>query len=122
VVTGYPLFDRAPTPPALPAPAPAVPAERLAAAQDAADHADREHGGAWAADAMRHLLDFASRAPAPWLAEDALATAIASGLPEPPDRRAWGAVVSTAARRGLIRRVEFRLDHYGSPKSRWSIA
>jgi len=101
-----------------------VPPERRAAAEAAAAHADREAADYWSAEALGFLYAFAA-APArtgPWLAEDVIRHATERGLAEPPDRRAWGAVVATAARRKLIVRAGFRTDAYGSPKSLWRIA
>jgi len=40
-------------------------------------------------------------------------------LPYPHDSRAYGSVLRNAAKSGLIRRVGYRADSYGSPKSLW---
>jgi len=40
-------------------------------------------------------------------------------LPQPHDSRAYGSVLRNAAKSGLIRRVGYKADRWGSPKSLW---
>lgn len=55
-----------------------------------------------------------------FLAEDFVRYAtLRFGLPEPPDRRAFGGVIRRSARAGKIIRLEYRLDAYCSPKAVW---
>jgi hypothetical protein len=40
-------------------------------------------------------------------------------MPMPHDNRAFGSVVSRAAKLGKIQRVNYRPDKFASPKSEW---
>ena len=72
----------------------------------AADHADRVASG-WTDKAYGILLAFSSACSHPFAAEDVRREAAAAGLEEPPDPRAWGAVLQAASRDGLLVRVGF---------------
>jgi len=91
--------------------------------QCAADHADRESEG-WTDRAYVFLVDYvaANRGRA-FMAEDVRASAEAEGLPPPPDNRAWGSVVSRAARLRIIKRIGYGAQKsvtcHCSPKSIW---
>jgi len=69
----------------------------------AVDHADAVVHS-WSDRAGELLLEYAAQR-GPWMVEDLREWARASGLPSPPDGRAWGAVVRRAARAGSIVRV-----------------
>lgn len=68
-------------------------------------------GDAWAQLARHELLRYADAqrlaetdgVPAPWLAEEFVDWFRAAGNPLPPDKRAFGAVITRAKRDGLIR-------------------
>lgn len=98
-----------------------VPSFRREAAQSAAEHADRATGDDWQARAADALMRFARLAlgTGEFKAEEALAFALGSGLPAPPDKRAWGAVVQSAAHAGRLTRVGYERDKFGSPKAVW---
>jgi hypothetical protein len=91
--------------------------------QRAADHADRESEG-WSDLAYGFLVDYvaANRGRA-FMAEDVRSRAEAEGLPAPPDNRAWGSVISRAARRRIINRIGYgaqkSVSCHCSPKSIW---
>lgn len=79
----------------------------------------------WPQHAMAWLTKVALRGQ-PFMAEDVWTEAEAAGLPSPPDRRAWGAVFSRAAKSGFIKRVGFapmKQRHcHANPKSVWQIS
>lgn len=68
-------------------------------------------GDEWAQLARHELQRFAARQrlaetdgePAPWLAEEFIAWFAEQGNPLPPDKRAFGAVITRARRDGIIR-------------------
>lgn len=100
-------------------------AEAKRAAEDgmerAASRAERTTPG-WRDEALALLVRFAALdAGGPFLGEEARAFAYTSGLPKPPDERAWGAIFNAAARRGLIARAGFApaTSSHGSPKPLW---
>ena len=69
----------------------------------AGDHADREHEE-WrvtAAKLLETYAEFQVRGK-PFLIEDATTFAYGSGLPQPPDGRAWGAAARLAKSKGYI--------------------
>lgn len=71
------------------------------------NHANRVESE-WSGMALGLLLAFAkARYPAAFLVEEARAYAEANGLPEPPDRRSWGAIPRRA-------RAKRRLEVCGS--------
>ena len=74
--------------------------------QTALAHAVDLNGDAWREVAMGWVQTFAQRGQE-FRIEQARAAAEASGLPQPPSNRAWGAIASVALRRGLIRRVRW---------------
>lgn len=76
----------------------------------------------WGDLAYNYLLDYARR-HGDFLIEDVRASA-AGYVPEPPELRAWGAVINKAARRGLIRKVGYKLAKSSncSPKCLWRAA
>ena len=71
----------------------------------AADHS----GDNWQAEAYHALLMFLQRTQHDFTAESVRDWAtILVRVAEPPDRRAWGAVMMKAAKRGLIKRAGYR--------------
>lgn len=86
----------------------------------AVEHADIVQVG-WSEAAMICLLDYADIIGRPFMVEEVRA---ASGLPAPPDGRAWGAVVQRAARSGAISRVGYAPAKSSnlSPKCLWVLA
>lgn len=84
--------------------------------QRAADHAD----DAWRERAIGYVRLHAA-VHAEFLAEDVRAVAEHDGLPPPPDGRAWGSVMQTAARRGIVKRVGYAPARSSnlSPKVLW---
>jgi hypothetical protein len=89
--------------------------------RDSVEHADREISG-WSDWAMWALLEYADNALGTFLTEDVRAFARAGGLPDPPDGRAWGAVMRRAAKAGYIKSVGYRAARSSnlSPKVLWS--
>ena len=86
----------------------------------ALDHAERVEDG-WSARACALVVEFKRTQSDPWLMEQAVSYAQQQGLPRPPDKRAWGAIVKGLERAKRITRVpgQFRPDSYGSPKALW---
>lgn len=66
-----------------------------------ADHAERVADG-WKARARGYLLEFLATNPGEFLGEQMREFAELRGMDFPPDGRAWGAVLQSAARAGLI--------------------
>ena len=83
----------------------------------AVDHADRV-SHAWSVLAYQMLIDYL-RYDGPFLAEEYVAWAKDGGIPDPPDNRAFGAIIQRAARAGLIVKAGYREDRYCSPKTLW---
>jgi hypothetical protein len=81
-------------------------------AESAASHAERVAPG-WREQALDAVRLHATRH------ERFLAEHVALPVPSTADRRAMGAIMPEAARRGWIKRDGFALDSYGSPKSSW---
>lgn len=115
-----------------------VPPERIAAAHAAAAHADYEAAAhamiaktvadaemaliygpepTWTERALAHVEHYAAMHKGfECMAEDIRMAAVGD-LADPPDQRAWGAVIRSALRKGLIHKTDqFRLDLHGSPK------
>jgi hypothetical protein len=79
----------------------------------------------WINAAVEHVVFFGrERGDAGFLMEDAAQHAYANGLPQPSEKRAWGALPRKMAKEEPGRRLErlrFETDGYGSPKSVWRI-
>lgn len=77
----------------------------------------------WTQTASEYLQQFAWRQHRldTWLMEDARAWAYAEGLAQPPDARAWGAVVRKVEASGLIEACGYApaKSSNGSPKVQW---
>jgi hypothetical protein len=88
--------------------------------KSAVEHADRV-SHAWSALAFMFVQQYASRRTEGerFLTEDIVKAASEWGVTDPPDRRAWGAVINRAVRAGFIVRDGYREDRYCSPKSLW---
>lgn len=84
----------------------------------AVDHADRV-SHAWSVLAYTYIVSWAKGHGEPFLAEEAIASALEFGVPKPPDNRAFGAIIQRAARAGLIVKAGYREDRYCSPKTLW---
>jgi hypothetical protein len=93
-------------------------ARRDVGMQRAVDHADRVTDG-WREIAISHVDDYA-RKHAVFLAEDVIADADGK-VPEPPSRKAWGAVMQRAAREGTIEKAGYAPARTSncSPKVLW---
>jgi hypothetical protein len=85
--------------------------------QRAAEHA----GIRWQRLARGFLLEFLSRPIGTFLAEDVRCFAEIRGLESPPDGRAWGAVLQSAAREKLIEKAGYGAARSSnlSPKVLW---
>lgn len=68
--------------------------------QQAVDHAERVHDG-WKNEAYTFLLKFC-RMHEHFISEDVSDAHEAAGLPQPPTKRAWGALYQKAAREGYM--------------------
>lgn len=92
-------------------------------AQAAADHADRVTAGDWSGQAWDFFVRWAtSRKGASFQGED-VRIAAKGVVPEPPEPRAWGAILVKAAKARLISRVGYAPvkdpKSHGNPKSVW---
>lgn len=87
----------------------------------AVDHADAVDPS-WSDVAMEYVKVFARRG-CEFMGEDVRTYAQERGMPEPPDRRAWGAVLVRAAKRGLIKRLRYEPckdpRSHASPSAVW---
>lgn len=97
-------------------------AREAAAARDAGialaiDHADRKEPG-WSDEAFAVLEKFVAKARRQgedFTSEQVRDYSESSGLPEPPDHRAWGGVFVRAVRAGLIEHAGF--DTSANPRA-----
>lgn len=91
--------------------------------QRAADHANAVESE-WTGQALGMLLAFVADRETPFLIEEVRAYAEARGLPEPPDKRSWGAVARRAAAKKRIVKDGFgeAASSNRSPKVRWRAA
>ena len=102
--------------------------EAIAGAETAASHADRVLED-WTDRAYQFLIDSRNEyvlRGMTFMTEDIRIAAEQAGLPPPPDRRAWGAVVLRARKRNVIHVAGFapvkdRRSH-GGPKYVWRFA
>src|SRR5690348_6972445 len=88
-----------------------------------ADHANAVEES-WTARALKMVRTFIITHRDPFLTEQVRGFAEKQGLPTPPDARAWGHVISTAARKGYIDKVGYApaLSSNHSPKVQWRAA
>lgn len=77
----------------------------------ASEHANSQHIG-WTERALNFVRTFPARE---FMTEDVREFAYSNGLPHPPDDRAWGTVITTARRQGLI--VHDRYAAVDNPKA-----
>lgn len=98
-----------------------IPPERIEAAKDAAEHADRVHTE-WQEQALYYVKQFAiANSGSEFQCADIRIAAANSGLPPSPDERAWGAIVIKAVSLGLIIKTgKMKTDAYGSYKQVYS--
>jgi hypothetical protein len=91
-----------------------------AAAKASADRADREIDE-WTDKAVALFVEYASKAPSPFLTEAARQYAESTGLSNPPDSRAWGHVAKRCQKDGLTVSAGFgsAKSSNGSPKVLW---
>lgn len=74
-------------------------------AQRAVDHAERKHPG-WYDQATEFVRQYALDHHE-FMCEAARRFAEARGIAPPPDKRAWGSVMTRAARAGYVRKIGF---------------
>lgn len=74
----------------------------------AEEHANRKISG-WSNAATSYLKGFLSIHSEPFLAEEVREYAKVNGLEDAPSQRAWGGVMTRAARAGIIKNIGFRL-------------
>jgi hypothetical protein len=92
---------------------------------DAAEHADRKTPGVatWQERAAALLDEWRIDGPLEFQADQFVQYAITRGLPEPPDRRAFGAVIVRASRKGVLEHAGYAAGtnkrHHGNPKTVW---
>lgn len=94
-------------------------------------------------EGMRHAIDHADSRELNWsnraydlfvqyaclhgefMTEDVREWAEQQGLPQPPDRRAWGAIAAIARRRGVVVHVRYApqksVNAHRAPKSVWRL-
>src|SRR5262249_18380456 len=72
----------------------------------------------WNNEADRALRLFVKTA-GEFLTEDFVQWTLDHSIAQPPDKRAWGAVIHRAPRGGPIFRVGYKTDKYASPKAVW---
>ena len=89
----------------------------------AVEHADAVEMG-WSGQARAALNEFIRLHPTPFTSADVIAYADETGLPKPPDRRAWGSVFQKASRDGAIRKVGYvpHPHRHLSPAVQWARA
>lgn len=91
----------------------------------AADHAERENEG-WNRMAYEAFVRYVAAVKEPFMTEDVRSYAEALGVPEPPDKRAWGAVTTRAKRAGLIVSLGYApqqsVNAHKAPKTLWKSA
>jgi hypothetical protein len=84
------------------------------------------HVAGWSNMALDKMKEFISINKQPFLVEQVRRFAHSRGLPRPESDRAWGGVVSRAARRGLIRHVGYAKTSnplaHNTPAALWEAA
>ena len=85
------------------------------------DRAGEHAGDVWKRRARGYLLEFLATNPGPFLGEQLRWFAEDRGLPYPPDGRAWGGILKSAAHDKLIRKVGYAPAKSSnlSPKVQW---
>lgn len=94
-----------------------------AAAEVAADHADAVVH-AWREAALSAANRFLASRAAPFVTSELVEFAEGKGVPPPPDRRAWGAIVLALARAGAIVKTGAFVEspqasQHGTPVRQW---
>jgi hypothetical protein len=89
--------------------------------QAAIDHADDVQQG-WSERAFAMLEAYARTHPE-FMTEEARVWAHEQGLPQPPDKRAWGAVAQRAARTGVLGLLRYQKTRippaHATPRPLW---
>ena len=89
---------------------------------NAAAHAERETEG-WNRMAFEAFVRYVNAVSEPFMTEDVRNYAEALGMPEPPDKRAWGAIAMKAKRAGLIVSLGYApqqsVNAHKAPKTLW---
>lgn len=84
------------------------------------------HLSGWSDMALDKMMEFISIHKQPFLVEEVRRFAHFRGLPRPESDRAWGGVVSRAARRGLIKHVGYAKTSnplaHNTPAALWEAA
>lgn len=96
-------------------------AKAAARRDEGIERVSRKAGHDWNEAALDRLRQFIAGRVDPFLAEDVVYYAEAVGFRKPHDARAWGAVMQSAARRGLIVRIGYAKAKTSnlSPKVLW---
>lgn len=78
---------------------------------------------AWFAEALKHLQDYVDNVGGDFMTSDVRSYAEDRGLVINCDKRAWGAVMKTAAKKGVIESTGYRKstnpNAHGSPMASW---
>lgn len=90
--------------------------------ENAAAHAERESEG-WNRMAFEAFVRYVTAVKHPFMTEDVRCYAEALGMPEPPDKRAWGSVAMRAKKAGLIVSLGYApqqsVNAHKAPKTLW---
>ena len=88
----------------------------------AAANAERDTEG-WNQMAVESFVRYVMDVKHPFMTEDVRCFAEALGMPEPPDKRAWGAIAMKAKRAGLIVSLGYApqqsVNAHKAPKTLW---
>jgi hypothetical protein len=78
-------------------------------------------GAEWRARALGYVREFVAKVSGPFLAEDIREFAQEHGFDDPPDARAWGVVMQSARREGVVQSFSYApaRSSNGSPKVLW---
>jgi hypothetical protein len=91
----------------------------------AAAHAERDTEG-WNKMAYEAFVRYVTTIKHPFMTEDVRCYAEALGMPEPPDKRAWGSVAMRAKRAGLVVSLGYApqqsANAHKAPKTLWKSA
>lgn len=96
--------------------------ERDKGMDHAVGHANRVLPG-WQDKAYKLLLEFLSNHNGTFMVEEVRSYAALTDFPLPPHARAWGAVISRAAKAGIVQRVGYEktknIKAHRTPASLW---
>lgn len=105
-------------------PPPSAEERRDTGIQRAADHADRVEEK-WSVRATVYMAGLVGRRGfKPFLTEELIEISIRDGVAQPPDGRAWGAIMRALAKQGVIRKMGYAPAKSSnlSPKVLWGRA